>query len=476
MPSNDYLNDERKKLWKELVALRQLVEKKPSSEYEREIKQISKKCSEYRNRTKESEETAAGLLKKIEHSTVQLKQMEKSAGNLLAGISDAASIISDTSNRAEELRKKVDIVESLFVEKDDINEKIDLLVSLSQKGEDYASKIASAYSIAIKRKKEFDQLYYEIIGYDDDDESTGETVRVEGLKDELEKSYMETKKGLATLQEEINDLSREAEGNYDAFMVDKNTAVDEQVGLWDSEYSVLAKRIRELLPDALTAGLSSAFSEKRKAEIVEGKKLNSFFSYSIIGLIAASMLPFIVSFNLLLDGKALEDVILDMPRMVLAIMPLYFPLLWMAYSSNKKASLSKRLVEEYTHKEVLSKTFEGLSNQIEEIDDVRMSSELRVKLLFNMLDVSAENPGKLITDYNQSDHPLMDALDKSAKLSDAVEGLSKIPGLSKVTGMLERRTEKILSATEKKIEDGLEAIIPSSKNVKTEVEKDEEEE
>ena len=154
-----------------------------------------------------------------------------------------------------------------------------------------------------------------------------------------------------------------------------------------------------------------------------------------------------------------------MPRLVSTIFPLYLPLLWVAYSSNRKGNLSKRLVEEYTHKEVLSKTFEGLSSQIESIDDEAMSSELRIKLLYNILDVSSENPGKLISNYNKADHPLMDALEKSTKLSNAVDDLAKIPGLSKITKILEKKSQKILEQEGRKVKEALDVIAPEADKV-----------
>jgi hypothetical protein len=90
--------------------------------------------------------------------------------------------------------------------------------------------------------------------------------------------------------------------------------------------------------------------------------------------------------------------------------------LWIAFSTSKKINVSKRLIEEYTHKEVVSKTYEGLSKQIDDIRNAKASEELRTKLLRNILDVSVENPGKLLSDYNESDHPI----------------LGKIPGISKL--------------------------------------------
>ena len=112
---------------------------------------------------------------------------------------------------------------------------------------------------------------------------------------------------------------------------------------------------------------------------------------------------------------------------------------------------------------MLSKTFEGLSKQIENIEDKELSSELKIKLLHNILSVSSENPGKLISNYNTADHPLMDALEKSAKLNDAIDSISKIPGLSKLSKILEGRAEKINKIEEEKTSSGLEDIEISNK-------------
>ncbi|WP_170964616.1 hypothetical protein, partial [Vibrio sp. F13] len=70
---------------------------------------------------------------------------------------------------------------------------------------------------------------------------------------------------------------------------------------------------------------------------------------------------------------------------------------------------------------------EGLSTQISKIGEDESSGELRTRLLFNLLQVNSENPGKLISDYNNSDHPIIDAIDKSSKLADAINKLDNVP-------------------------------------------------
>ena len=208
----------------------------------------------------------------------------------------------------------------------------------------------------------------------------------------------------------------------------------------------------------MTAGLSSAYSTKKTEETAEQVKLVKRLNWGIFGLILVSLIPFAVSIKSISDGLALDEVLTRMPRLVLAILPLYIPVMWVAYSANRKMNLLKRLIEEYSHKEVISKTFEGLSKQINDIEDSETSSDLRLKLLYNILEVSSENPGKLISNYNKSDHPIMDALDKSVKLSNAVEKLADIPGLSSLSKVLDKKSKKILAEQAEKVDKVLNEI------------------
>jgi hypothetical protein len=57
--------------------------------------------------------------------------------------------------------------------------------------------------------------------------------------------------------------------------------------------------------------------------------------------------------------------------------------------------------------------------------------------------------------YQKSDHPLMDALDKSIQLGNAIEKLSNIPGFSKLTTVLDKKAKKIIQEQTEKVERGL---------------------
>ena len=241
---------------------------------------------------------------------------------------------------------------------------------------------------------------------------------------------------------------------------------DETLEKWNKEHGAILERIEDLLPRALTTGLSYAYSDKKKIEVTDYNKFTGNFKWSIGGLVAVSLIPFAFSIVRLIQEIPLVTVVFDLPRVVLAILPLYIPVVWLAYSANKKMNLSKRLIEEYTHKEVLSKTFEGLSNQINGLRNDSIAKDLRLKLLYNVLEVSSENPGKLISDYDKSDHPFMEALEKSAKLASAVHKLSDIPGFGRIVAVLDKKAKEILEDEVKKSAEGMEALEELQKNDK----------
>ena len=197
------------------------------------------------------------------------------------------------------------------------------------------------------------------------------------------------------------------------------------------------------------------------------------FKNAITGLVFISLIPLAVDLYLLVGlNKDLVQVIKDTPSLIVAILPLYFPVLWLAYSANKRLNLSKRLIEEYTHKLVLGKTFSGLSNQIETLshqDEIK--DELRTRLLFNVLQVSAENPGKLITNYNKTDHPLMEALENSSKLSDSVERLAKIPGFSALARKLADKNDLLLKTQADKVVHGMNSQAAFDNSISTQTAK-----
>lgn len=369
------------------------------------------------------------------------------------------------------MKKQILSLEEYFENEETYLGNITALNSFFENGEELNGKIDTLYKSILIRKKDIDKLYREIYGYSDTDEDEKGNeieIHVDGLKDNLEQSYKKIKGDLEEFEKDILETKTQTKIDYESLIEEKNTEFANNIKKWKDSYSSSLKKINDLLPNALTTGLSYAYSEKKKSEEEESKVLARKFRTATYGLVAVSLIPFVISVYSMFDNKTLEQVIMNMPRLVLSILPLYIPVLWLAYSSNKKLNLSKRLIEEYTHKEVLSKTFEGLSTQIENVEDINVSSDLKAKLLYNILSVSSENPGKLISDYNKSDHPLMDALDKSVKLAGAVDKLAEIPGLSSISKVLDKKSKKIVEQESEKIKKGINHIIDEKEEVEAE--------
>lgn len=482
-----YLEDERRKLWAKVVAIekKQFVTdndlqnleadvKKKTSDYEESAKQASKKASEFRNKCEDSKNLANQYLGEAKTKGTEIEAVNNAIIDLHGTISEMhansiekkgniEAIALDIDGRNTAITKNISDLSLLFTNLPVYEEKIEKLDSILNKSEDYLLKNDALYKSIGARKKEIDELYYQIIGFTEKDGESGEETKAPGLKDELDTVYESLKNNFVIMQKDVGDYKARTIAEYRDFTAKKEADFSSKFLAWDTGYAKSIQNIDKLLPKALTAGLSHAYSEKKLAEIEESKVLSVKFSVAIAGMILVSLIPFAVSIYSWKQNIPLEKVLLDMPRLVLSILPLYIPVLWLAYSASKSLKLSKRLMEEYTHKEVLSKTFEGLSRQIESIGNEEISFDLRTKLLYNILEVNSENPGKLITDYNKSDHPLMDALDKSFKLANAVDKLGDIPGLSKLAQVLDKKSKRILKEKQEKTDEGLDIISKENK-------------
>lgn len=475
--SLEYLEEERVKLWNKVLELERDIAKK-TSDYEKEAKQSSKKASEYRNRSDEARDVAHKNADESKKKLESINEIQESVISYNDSIhnyfvksketnENLNEIFDEITNKKSTLDAQITQLEEYFEDESYYVKKLETQNSYFEQGEEINTKIEALYKSILNRKKEIDKVQIEIFGYDETiEDENGEEIEnhIDGLKDTLENSFDKIDDDLKELKNEVSTVKNETIIGYQDFINESKINFNNQLKSWNSEYDSKLKKIEELLPNALTTGLSYAYSEKKKSEELDSVKLAKKFKTATYGLVAVSLIPFLISIISLSDGKTLEEVIITIPRLVLAILPLYIPVLWLAYSSNKKLNLSKRLIEEYTHKEVLSKTFEGLSTQIENIDNLDISNELQTKLLYNILSVSSENPGKLISDYNKSDHPLMDTLEKSVKLADAVENLSKIPGFSSLASKLSKKAESIIDSQKEKISKGLNSIVENEED------------
>jgi len=473
-----YLDEERKKLWVEVRAAQSAISETISlvtqlkgdiSEYVKSIPDEVKSAkantgliTRYKNSASSSKDEASQLNDSIKIIHSSISNLHEHANTMLNELTEKNAQSIEKIETIGKISVKAEKLEKNFENFDEITQKIESLESTSESIDEIKEKCNQLLSNIQKLHKETRELHNNIFGYTYKDEETGELTKVTGLKHDLESSYNELENGLSNATIDLTRILEESQRQTEECVNGNASLIEEKIKVWQGEHDDVMTQIRALLPQALTAGLSVAFSDKKQAEQAEQNILTNKFSNAIRWLSIISLLPVATSFYFIYT-LGMEAAVSKLPELVTAVIPIYVPILWLAYSYNKRLNLSKRLVEEYTHKEVLSKTFEGLSHQIDSIDNSEISKELRVKLLYNLLSVSSENPGKLISDYNKSDHPILDVLERSSKLSDAVESLSRIPGMGAITRFMDKKSDEIIANQEKKVQDGLSLVNPTDK-------------
>lgn len=426
-----------------------------------QIKQSKEHATEHTNEIKKAKEAIATYKASLENEINKLNDLTnkatQSASELSTTSESTLNLHQQAVNAEHEatillasLLKKISEVDAEIEKSNSIPDILEAITNQEKEVRTATENIKSLLSHSMKRKGDIDEIYKELFGHTIETED-GKSEKINGIRDDLESTYDEIYERLSTIEteakEKIASVDKDFAKEKDRQLNDFENLISESTNKVDA----VNKQLKALLPGGLAAGLSAAYEKKKNEETESLREHEKGFKISIYVLLAISAIPFFVSIKLLLNGTGLQEVIHNTPRVILAILPIYFPVLWLAHSSNKRLNLSKRLIEEYTHKAVLGNTFSGLSNQIETLPhEGNVKEELRTRLLFNILQVSAENPGKLITDYNKTDHPLMDILEKSSKLSDSIDAASKIPGLSSLaTKLAERRDHALRKADEK---------------------------
>ncbi|MFA0000100.1 hypothetical protein [Vibrio tasmaniensis] len=483
------LDKEKDYLWKAIEEIKlQLKEnlivlstlEKSAPEHFKKTVGTRNKVSEIKNKAQERQDEIEAIFKNIEscseHIDAIRTSVEDQKEEIESNSKEASNSLSDIyQNQADYQATKTDVEEALeelkklIDEKNLLSSKIESLSEQVEASETQSQRLKSLLSGATKERNSIRELYNEVYGYTFEDDD-GVEQREEGLKGHLDTSYHKIKEDLITLQNYSNTIETESTDKLLEIESKFVNKLESFTSSAEKKYQAISNQITSLLPGALTAGLSGAYIDKIKIEKEQLEKHEKSFNRSIFGLISCSVLPvFFVMVRVIFMKEDFGNVLKDTPTLYSMMLPVYAPILWMAYSSNKSYKLSKRLIEEYTHKEVSSRTFEGLSNQIAQIGESDSNGELRTKLLYNLLQVNSENPGKLISDYNNSDHPIIDAIDKSSKLADALNKLDNVPLISpllkhlnaKEQAKLEKKAQDMSNVVDVEIEQASESKEPS---------------
>lgn len=458
----DYLDDERKKLWQAVRELEnrlaELTQNTPLS-LQSEARGALNKASEYCNRINERRTEVESLILDIASQKkvieTKLDSFNKNFDEFKAKYEIVKAQIPEVENAYKMVigsnhtwQERIANLDRNYTESESFlakgKEKFNELQQIASNCDGILKKINNLLSQSSDKKQEISEVYDEIFGYDVPDDEKGENKHEFGLKEELDATYTRLEAQLKEFAKKLDEFKTQKETDYNQFLLQK-----------EKDHDALQQRIKDLLPNALTAGLSHAYAKQCDEEKTERDKSLKAFYWSIGAMTVFAAIPFCLGLTFRYGlGKTWEDVISYLPQFACLMLPLYLPMFWVAFSSSRKANLSKRLIEEYAHKVALSKTFQGLEEQISSLDNSETAMELKVKLLYNLVSVSAENPGKLIPNYNKADNPLIEFMDKSIALSESLEKLKNIPGAAIIAKrILAKQEEKREQIANKALEE-----------------------
>lgn len=429
MADIEYLEEERKKLWERVTTLSQQVAQlqedihKTTPECEQEARNASKEISKYKNRAsnawQEIEKIKGEIQDLIKESQVIL-QAKSTAITINQSLTDAQTILTESKEAQLTLDKTIQSINNQSAQIQAMQEDVTNKFSTAQSS---SNKIASLLETAVETKDKINDIYDEIDGYD-----TLEGKHVEGLKEKLEKKYTQLEKDSSFLKSNIETIENNLLSWKENFIKEKT-----------EEFNTLSEQIKSLLPGAMSAGLSAAYGEQKRAETNERNSTKHWFIGIIIAMVVLALIPVCLYIYLYCKGNGIDYIIQHTPQITISIVPLYLPLIWLAAHLNKHINLSKKLMEEYAYKEALNKTYEGLAGQIKELSDE--DNELRKEHLKIILKASAENPGKFITGYDKCDNPILELLSKPKELNNLLKDNPILATVIKQTQTINKETE-----------------------------------
>lgn len=216
---------------------------------------------------------------------------------------------------------------------------------------------------------------------------------------------MENGQRVGGLQQEIKDKLNQL-NEYDKKQ-------KEAIQVWKDE-------IENLLKDATNASLASSYEKSKESYTKAIYGWNTTFILSMLGIIGIAVWGFFEITDKLNEPLAILGAIS-------VRLPFYIPLAWLAIFSTQRRNESKRLQEEYKHKETLARSFLGYKKQIDEIqndlsqDDI----DLAKKLMTNLVKMTNENPNKALDKTKKENMPMIEFFEKLAKSPEETRNLFK---------------------------------------------------
>jgi hypothetical protein len=237
---------------------------------------------------------------------------------------------------------------------------------------------------------------------------------VSSLKVEVDKLrgmvYDATGSAQTEVAKGINDVKVTAEGKVNEFITSHSAKCEDLEG-----------KLKDFLARATIGRLSRQFESKQNELVKAYRRSQKFFYGSLIAFAVFGCLSIWLAHSLVTPefGKTygILAFVLKMPRAIIQFAPFYLPLFWYSCHVNRLMNQNRRLMEEYAHKVVVSETYIGLAEQVEELEKkgVLQTKALSQDLLESTIRVLCTNPNTSL-DKVKGQTPVSEVVDNVVKL------------------------------------------------------------
>lgn len=205
-----------------------------------------------------------------------------------------------------------------------------------------------------------------------------------------------------------------------------------------SDTAAIKDKVEALLPGATSTGLAVSFKTRRD-NLIRGRQVWAGIAVApIVGLICLGLLGPGGIVALTGESELSWDFVL---RAIAWRIPVAIPLVWLAIYAGRHHMLALRLEEDYSYKEVLSRSFEGYKREMSDVKATETDTPLSV-LCSNILESLSEAPGRIYDKKHRDFTPLnavLESIDNKTvqKIADKF-GVSSEEAIGLIKGLLSK--------------------------------------
>lgn len=403
-----------------------------------QIKQVVENCQNQENSLNEK---IQGLSSKTGTLTQEQGKIEDLLKNIVQAERDIASHKKTTADTAKATQEKQSVVNKIAEEIEKVNKVAnthnksvqDLKTSIEQIEQNSTqsqSSINANEKAIVQSKTVIDSNEKAIL----QSKATVDQLEAElkAIADTADKKTQAVEEYAAKLEGLNNTWAKKFTGT----LTEKDDSLSELENAYSQRYKELEEKIESLLPGATSAGLSSAFMERKKD--IENQK-NFWRNMTIVG--AAGLVVFgIVA---IIFPPKITNGLYEFLLYILTRSSILVGIVMIEEFGRRHFNIISRLAETYAYKEVLSRSFEGYKKQMEaveleptitttEIDSAGKESKKIVpmkassKLSDNLLDNLGIDPANIYEKEKPVPAPVVDVPELAAQsVNKAVEHLGK---------------------------------------------------